>query len=111
MERLLHSARHLNVGDGERWTSIVGGSVLLFYGMQRRSLAGLGLALLGGSLVYRGATGRCGLYSLLGVNTAQADHRGSDYRVFTDEKAITKAKARQTSSADGRSSSGKPVLH
>jgi uncharacterized membrane protein len=111
MERLLQSARHLNVGDGERWTSIVGGSALLFYGMQRRSLAGLGLALLGGSLVYRGATGRCGLYSLLGVNTAQADHRGSDPRVLTDQKARTKTETRQTSSTDGRSSPGKPVLH
>ena len=89
MELLRQSARHVNVGDAERWTSIIGGSALLFYGMARRSLAGLGLALLGGGLIYRGATGRCGLYSVLGVNTADDGDYVPDQRASTGEKTVT----------------------
>jgi uncharacterized membrane protein len=44
----------------ERWTSLIGGGVLALWGLRRAGLSGLGLALLGGGLAYRGATGRTG---------------------------------------------------
>lgn len=61
--------RHINVGDNERLFSFLGGAALTLIGFSRRSLAGLGLAAVGGSLLYRGATGYCGAYQSLGINT------------------------------------------
>jgi uncharacterized membrane protein len=46
------------------------GGLLTLYGLTRGSLGGLGLAALGGGLLYRGASGHCHLYEALGVNTA-----------------------------------------
>ena len=64
--------RHVNVGDTERWLSLLGGGALALLGLSRRSLPGLGLAAVGGSLLYRGASGHCSLYQALGVSTAEA---------------------------------------
>lgn len=61
----------VNVGDAERWASVLGGGALAAYGLTRGSLGGLALAALGGALVYRGATGHCSAYAALHVNTAQ----------------------------------------
>lgn len=60
----------VNVGDTERLLSFLGGAVLGIYGLSRRSLPGLGLAAAGAPLLYRGATGFCGMYAALGINTA-----------------------------------------
>jgi uncharacterized membrane protein len=60
-----------NVGETERWVSLIGGSVLVLHGLKRRSIGSLALALLGGGFVYRGATGYCNLYDILGVSTAE----------------------------------------
>lgn len=60
----------LNVGEYERWASVLGGSALALYGLERGSWAGFALAGLGGSLIYRGATGHCACYAALGINTA-----------------------------------------
>ncbi len=62
---------HVNVGDTERWLSLLGGGALALLGLSRRSLPGLGLAAVGGSLLYRGATGHCSMYQAMGVNTAE----------------------------------------
>ena len=62
---------HINVNDMERLVSLMGGAVLTAYGLSRGNLAGLGLAALGGGLLYRGATGHCNMYDALGVNTAE----------------------------------------
>jgi uncharacterized membrane protein len=64
----------INVGENERWASLLGGGLLAAYGLSRGTLGGLLLAAAGGSLVYRGATGHCNLYGALGINTA--DQRG-----------------------------------
>ncbi|HVS37503.1 MAG TPA: SRPBCC family protein [Gemmataceae bacterium] len=60
----------INVGQGERWASALGGGLLAAYGLLRRDLRGLALAAFGGALLYRGATGHCGCYSALGLSTA-----------------------------------------
>jgi uncharacterized membrane protein len=59
----------VNVGDTERWLSAAGGAALGLFGLTRGSLGGLALAAVGGSLVYRGLSGHCGLYQALDVNT------------------------------------------
>jgi uncharacterized membrane protein len=65
-----HPSDGINVSDIERWGSAIGGILLAFYGLSRRSLAGAGLAALGAGLVHRGISGHCHLYQALGVNTA-----------------------------------------
>ena len=61
----------INVHPAERWLSVAGGSALVVYGLKRRSLGGLALALLGGGLIYRGVKGHCQAYAALGINTAR----------------------------------------
>ena len=63
-----------NVGDLERGLSILGGATLVFYGV-RRSLGHLALMLGGGALLYRGLTGSCPAYQLLGITTVHPDMR------------------------------------
>jgi uncharacterized membrane protein len=65
----------VNVGSTERLASIIGGGTLAVLGLSRWSLGGLGLAAIGAGLVYRGATGHCGTYELLGVSTAEPSVR------------------------------------
>ncbi len=61
-----------NVGRAERVFSAVGGSLLAYYGLRRRSwTASLPLLLTGGALVTRGATGHSQVYERLDINTAQ----------------------------------------
>jgi uncharacterized membrane protein len=60
-----------NVSPDERWISVMAGSLMVLYGLSKRSRAGAGLALLGSGLVTRGATGHCNLYDALGVSTAR----------------------------------------
>ncbi len=62
-------AKRINVGETERWLSVLGGSILGVFGLSRRSLPGLALAAVGGSLIYRGLTGHCHLYEALGLDT------------------------------------------
>ena len=59
-----------NVGEIERWASVLGGSALALHGLRRGGLGGAALVLTGGALVHRGVTGRCRVYEALGVATA-----------------------------------------
>ena len=61
----------VNVGQTERWGSALVGGGLAIYGLTRRTWSGAVLALVGGSLIYRGSTGRCYMYDALNVNTAE----------------------------------------
>jgi uncharacterized membrane protein len=61
----------VNVGQTERWASAVAGGALAIFGLSRRTWGGAVLALVGGSLIYRGSTGHCQMYDLMGVNTAE----------------------------------------
>lgn len=65
------TTRGVNVGQVERWVSAVGGGALALYGLTRGSMGGVALALIGGSLLYRGATGHCNVYQAMGYNTAE----------------------------------------
>src|SRR5688572_2426566 len=67
----LHRRAPINVSETERVASMVGGGALALFGLSRASLGGLGLAALGGALLYRGATGHCDLYDMLGMSTAE----------------------------------------
>jgi uncharacterized membrane protein len=57
-----------NVGTIERWASLILGGGLLLFGLGRKRIPA---ALAGGALLYRGATGYCGLYSVLGIDTSE----------------------------------------
>ena len=70
-----------NVGDPERWISVVTGVALAAYGVTRRSLSGLLLATVGGGLVWRGASGRCPVYETLGLTSASDEESGSNVSV------------------------------
>jgi uncharacterized membrane protein len=61
----------VNVGDYERWASLLGGGALAAFGLSRGTLGGFAMAALGGCLAYRGATGHCPMYQSLGVNTSE----------------------------------------
>jgi uncharacterized membrane protein len=64
----------VNVGQTERWASAIGGGALALYGITRLitngSWGGAVLALVGGSLIYRGTSGHCAMYEAAGINTA-----------------------------------------
>ncbi len=62
-----------NVGDLERWASVIGGIALGLFGLYRRSPVASLLALLGGVLIYRGATGHCAVYQAFGLDSAGKD--------------------------------------
>ena len=63
----------LNVSEGERVVSVAAGSILGLLGVGRRDLTGLLIAGVGAGLIYRGASGRCPMYSSLGIDTAHID--------------------------------------
>ncbi|WP_310571979.1 SRPBCC family protein [Gemmatimonas sp.] len=77
---------YVNVGATERIASAVAGGFLTMFGLRRRGTVGYGMALLGAEMLYRGASGHCKTYSMLGVSTkeyvepgvpAEVDHERS----------------------------------
>ena len=56
-----------NLGLAERWASLLGGAVLVSYGVKKRSKAGTLLAMAGGELIYCGTTGYSPLFRALGL--------------------------------------------
>lgn len=79
-----------NVGKIERLISAAGGSVLVLYGLSRRTAGGLALAAAGGGLLHRGATGHCAVYASLKVSTAEGSKETTGIHV---EKAVTIGKS------------------
>ncbi|HEY9849039.1 MAG TPA: SRPBCC family protein [Leptolyngbyaceae cyanobacterium] len=68
MEQNTTSQPEKNVGDGERWASLIGGGALVLYGLSQRSLRGALMALAGGGLVYRGVAAQTSLQEATGMN-------------------------------------------
>jgi uncharacterized membrane protein len=60
-----------NVGDNERLVSAIAGSGLITYGLSKGGLFGTAISLVGGGLLYRGATGHCHVYSAVDKTTAE----------------------------------------
>ena len=59
-----------NVNNLERVASTVAGGALVVYGYKVGGVGGTVLSLLGGGMLFRGATGHCHMYDALGINTA-----------------------------------------
>src|SRR5262245_7624345 len=83
------SVYDINVNGLERSLSMFAGGALLLYGLMQRSTKGLGLALAGGGLLARGATGHCQLYSALGINTASEEERSPAKQAIKVTKTMT----------------------
>ena len=64
-------ARRTNMGEGEAWLSLAAGAGLVLGALRSWSKASIPLAAAGASLLYRGSTGHCPVYSATGV-----DHSG-----------------------------------
>ena len=67
------SGDNQNVGQIERVASVVAGGALAAYGLTKRNPAGIALALAGGTLLLRGATGHCPVYQAVGTSTLPAE--------------------------------------
>jgi uncharacterized membrane protein len=66
-----------NVGAAERGISLMTGMALFAYTVSRRPKLSLPLGLKAGYMMYRGATGHCVFYQILGINRAEANgHEG-----------------------------------
>src|SRR5581483_3669803 len=63
---------HVNIDESERWVSLVGGSLLVVFGLARGGRAGAVAALGGGALIYRAARGHSQLYAALGLEAPPA---------------------------------------
>ena len=66
-----------NVGRVERGISVATGIALLAYTLSRRPRLSLPLALDAGYMIYRGTTGHCVFYQMLGINRSEVNgHEG-----------------------------------
>jgi uncharacterized membrane protein len=81
-----NSASWQNVGVSERWVSSIAGGALALYGFTRGTFGGVGLALAGTALLYRGITGHSYLYDAMGVNTSEASNPNVSVRANTGIK-------------------------
>ena len=77
--RALPADGSVNVGDGERWLSLLGGGLLALY-LLRHSLGTVVLLCGAGALLYRGLTGQCALYQAMGVSTVTHDPQSASPR-------------------------------
>ena len=82
----------VNVGRVERWLSMAAGGALAAYALKRRQVPGGAAALAGAALLYRGATGHCDLYQMLGINRSDARSSGGyGTGVIADRGSDTRA--------------------
>lgn len=79
----------INVGNAERWLSLVGGGALLFRLMRKYGFF-VGGAWIAAYLLLRGVTGRCALYRI-----AQVDSRGLDRWLFSGSAPCVAEDAKQ----------------
>ncbi len=87
-----------NVSELERLLSALAGGGLVAAGAVRGSWSGVGLMLIGGSLLYRGVSGHCMLYQALGIDTAGYDNSAVGVRAqhgFRYEQSLVVIKSPQ----------------
>jgi uncharacterized membrane protein len=70
LDQTRRGARAANIGEIERWASLVLGGGLLAFGLKRDVRERLPLAIVVGALLYRGITRRCPLFKALGIDTS-----------------------------------------
>jgi uncharacterized membrane protein len=75
-----HGRKRINIGEHERWLSLISGGFLLASGLVRGSWRGLGLSALGAAFMYRGATGHCSVYEALEINRNRDRNRAIGVR-------------------------------
>ncbi len=80
----------INLDQTERLLSAVGGGALLLTTANLRSLRGLLATVAGASLLYRGMTGHCPLYSILGVQSCSTESKS---RAWTGSSAPERAES------------------
>ena len=80
----------VNVGNVERWLSMLGGGMLAVYALKRRDRAAGVAALAGAELLYRGATGHCHFYDAMGVSTAREHSYARGTGVVADRGSDTR---------------------
>ncbi|MAT16522.1 MAG: cyclase [Planctomyces sp.] len=66
-----------NISRGEQQLSTWGGAALVAAGLMKGRLSGLLLTLAGGGLLYRGWTGHCHTYDMLGIDTSEEHAAGT----------------------------------
>ncbi len=71
-----HAEDYRNVGDSDRKISLAAGAGSLLYGLKRGGLSGLALSAVGGVLMYRGASGHCGMLASMGRSTVKPADQG-----------------------------------
>lgn len=69
MTNQVTSNGEVNLSDHERILSLIGGGALTLFGITRGKTWGTLLAIVGGELLSRGATGHCRVYGMTGLNT------------------------------------------
>ena len=85
MEYVTESSR-VNVGQAERWLSVVAGSALAAYAARRRDMTGGLAAAAGAALLYRGTTGHCPINERIGRDTAHPN----EYAAIADYESDTR---------------------
>ncbi|MDP9173718.1 MAG: DUF2892 domain-containing protein [Planctomycetota bacterium] len=71
-----------NVGNVERAASVAGGTWLALHGLRHGGLGGVAMLGLGAAMIGRGATGHCGAYDSLGIDTSAGASKGTE-KYFT----------------------------
>src|SRR4051812_50016370 len=71
-----------NVNNTERIISAAAGGALLAYGIKSGSVTRTLLSVLGGAMLFRGATGHCHMYEAAGINTRQDEPSGTQKSPF-----------------------------
>ena len=82
----------INVSQYERIASALGGGLLTLWGLRGFPLGRLLAAVAGGTLVYRGLSGRCPAYAQFGISTAEGDQTSRAVRV---EASVTVDRSRE----------------
>lgn len=77
-----------NVGAAERAASAVAGGALLAYGLKHGGVGGTLLSIVGGEMLFRGATGHCHVYDAVGFDTTDVP-RGTTSSPFRRSSFLT----------------------
>lgn len=91
-ETHVHDSHDVNVGEAERWASILGGGALVVAGLRRGDAVGYAAAAIGGLFAYRGLSGHSPLYAQLDISTADPTaERGMKGLIGTGEVHLESA--------------------